>query len=66
MDAIKGIIGIKPDALKEQEKLLKEQKMQAKMENKQLTEQQSAKVKTLTGSGYGQRSLLSPTRQTLG
>lgn len=63
---VRGLIGIEDPALKKQEKLVQEQKAQAQAEQKRLTAEQSSKVKAITGTGYGQRSLLSPTRQTLG
>lgn len=62
---VKGIFG-DDSALKEQKKQIEEQKRIAEAEKAKQVKEQSAKVKTMTGGGYGQRSLLSPTRQTLG
>ncbi|NTU49572.1 MAG: hypothetical protein HGA87_01515 [Desulfobulbaceae bacterium] len=66
---VKGIFGgddAQKKALEEQKKRIEEQKRIAEAEKASQVKEQSAKVKTMTGGNYGQRSLLSPTRQTLG
>ena len=67
---VKAIIGGGGDDTKEEMKKqklrLEQQRKAAEAEKAEQVRQQSSKVKTMTGSGYGQRSLLSPTRTTLG